>query len=83
METELLIIKRRDRYVRVGENDYSFVGLDKASVFPLDNIHMAREHLKALQERGDEDAVLFILKLNEEPYACGSPGGNSAKKEVK
>ena len=65
---ELLIIKNNTEYVRVKEDTYLFVGLDKASVFPLERIETVRGHIKNLQARGFEHASIYRLKLSEEPY---------------
>ena len=43
---ELLIIKHKDTYVRVKDAAYFWVGLDKASVFPLEKLETVREHVQ-------------------------------------
>ena len=65
---ELLIIKSTSEYVRVTDDAYLFVGLDRASVFPLEKLETARGHLKKLQDQGFEHASIYKLKLSEEPY---------------
>jgi len=65
---ELLIIKNKTEYIRVKEDTYLFVGLDKASVFPLEKIQTVREHIKNLQTQGFKHASIYRLKLIEEPY---------------
>lgn len=65
---ELLIIKNLNEYVRVREGAYLFVGLDKASVFPLEKIETVQGHIKKLQGRGFEHISIYRLKLSEEPY---------------
>ena len=65
---ELLIMKDGKEYVQVKEDTYLFVGLDKASVFPLEKIEMVQGHIKKLQDRGFEHVSIYRLKLSEEPY---------------
>ena len=65
---ELLIMKNQTEYVRIKEDHYLFVGLDKASVFPLEKIETVREHIKTLQARGFKHVSIYKLKLIEEPY---------------
>jgi len=65
---ELLIIKHKNAYIRVKGADYLWVGLDKASVFPFEQLQMVREHVKTLQDQGFEQVAIHKLKLSEEPY---------------
>jgi hypothetical protein len=65
---ELLIMKNKTEYIRVKEDTYLFVGLDKASVFPLEKIDVVRGHMKNLQARGFMHVSIYRLKLSEEPY---------------
>jgi len=65
---ELLIMKNKTEYVRVKEDTYLFVGLDKASVFPLEKIEAVRGHIKNLQVQGYRHVSIYRLKLIEEPY---------------
>jgi hypothetical protein len=65
---ELLIMKNNDEYVRVKEDAYLFVGLDKASVFPLEKLTTVQGHIKKLQDQGFEHVSIHRLKLIEEPY---------------
>jgi hypothetical protein len=65
---ELLIIKNETEYVRVKGDAYLFVGLDKASVFPLEKIETVKGHLQKLQTRGFKHVSIYRLKLIEEPY---------------
>ena len=65
---ELLIMKNNNEYVRVKEDAYLFVGLDKASVFPLEKIETVQRHINKLQAQGFKHASLYRLKLIEEPY---------------
>lgn len=65
---ELLIMKNKTEYVRVKEDTYLFVGLDKASVFPLEKIETVRRHMKKLKASGFDHVSIYRLKLSEEPY---------------
>jgi hypothetical protein len=65
---ELLIMKSKTEYVRVKEDAYLLVGLDKASVFPLEKIETVRGHIKNLQVQGYKHVSIYRLKLTEEPY---------------
>ena len=65
---ELLIMKNKTEYVRVKEDTYLFVGLDKASVFPLEKLETVQGHIKKLQGQGFEHNSIYRLKLSEEPY---------------
>ena len=65
---ELLIMKNKNEYVRVKEDAYLFVGLDKASVFPLEKLETVQGHIKKLQDQGFEHVAIYKLKLIEEPY---------------
>ncbi len=65
---ELLIIKNKTEYVRVKGDTYRFVGLDKASVFPLEKIDLVQGHIQNLHAQGFKHASIYRLKLIEEPY---------------
>ena len=65
---ELLIMKNRSEYVRAREDAYLFVGLDKASVFPLEKLESVQGHIKKLQGQGFDHVSIYRLKLSEEPY---------------
>lgn len=71
---ELLIIKKAHTYVRVKDGDYFFVGLDKASVFPMEMLETVGEHIGNLRRRGFEDVAIYRLTMTEEPFsATGLP----------
>jgi len=65
---ELLIMKNKTEYVRVKGDAYLFVGLDKASVFPLEKLTTVQGHIKKLQDQGFEHVAIYRLKLTEQPY---------------
>ena len=56
---ELLIMKNKTEYVRVKGDAYLFVGLDKASVFPLEKLTTVRGHIKKLQDQGFEHVAIL------------------------
>ncbi len=63
---ELLIIKSNDHYLRVRPDEFLLVGLDKASVFPMNRL----DHVKTLEQkartRGHKDVRIKKLILSEE-----------------
>lgn len=65
---ELLIIKNGQAYIRCINNEYIEVKLDKASVFPLDQIEQVKNHLAALRQKGFAQACLKKLVLTEEDF---------------
>lgn len=67
METELLIIKTENRYVRVKSSEYLICGLDKASVFPMEKLETVREHAAAAAEQLGGAPRIYKLILREEP----------------
>ncbi len=68
MKTELLIIKNNDDYIKIEKNQYICCSLDKASVFPVDEIRVVREHISRLKESGFDDASVYKLVLTETPF---------------
>jgi hypothetical protein len=65
---ELLIIKSGNEYVRIKEDADLLVGLDKASVFPLERLETVQAHIGKLREQGFENLRIYKLKLSEEPF---------------
>ena len=63
--TELLIVKSGDRYVRFKNSTALVVDLEKASVFPLDQIDTLQEKIRQF---GLETACIKKLILTEEDY---------------
>ena len=63
---ELLILKSGTTYIRVKEKQFLLVGLDKASVFPMDQITQVREHEAQLKTQGFESVRIKRLILSEE-----------------
>ncbi|MDJ0831468.1 MAG: hypothetical protein QNI92_16565 [Desulfobacterales bacterium] len=65
---ELLILKSGNDYIRVTEAQFMPCGLDKASVFPMNQVQSVKSHLSRLKQYGFSDAAIFKLKLEEEPF---------------
>jgi len=63
---ELLILKSGTAYIRVRENQFFLVGLDKASVFPMDQITRVKEYETQLKTLGFESVCIKKLILSEE-----------------
>ena len=66
METELLIIKIGNDYIRVKEELYSVCGLDKASVFPMEKLETVKEHVTSMEKNHGWKATIRRLILKEE-----------------
>ena len=49
---ELLILKSGTRYIRVKEHQFLQVTLDKASVFPMDQMPLVKEYEARLKTNG-------------------------------
>jgi hypothetical protein len=65
---ELLILKSGEDYIRIDDKRYSKCGLDKASVFPLDQVEKVAFHLAELRKLHLVDAAIVKLILEEKPY---------------
>ena len=48
---KLLIIKSGKNYIRFKDHDYILVTIDKASVFPMDQIKVVQKHAFHIQDR--------------------------------
>lgn len=66
---ELLILKAEKNYIRVKDGDYLRVGLDKASVFPMDRLPDVRAHESRLNDSGFHGVCVKKLILTEEDLA--------------
>ncbi len=62
---ELLILKSNTTYIRVKENQFLRVSLDKASVFPMDKINLVKEYKAQLKTQGFESVGIKKLILSE------------------
>lgn len=63
---ELLILKSDQAYIRFKDNGYLLVKLDKASVFPIDQMELVRMHERRLKEKGFLNVCIKKLVLTEE-----------------
>lgn len=66
---ELLILKHNDRYIRFKDREYLRVNLDKASVFPLDQLDTVKDHERELVRQGFIDVQIRKLILIEEAFS--------------
>ncbi len=66
METQLLIIKTGEAYIRVKEGEYGVCGLDKASVFPMEKLETVKAHVAAMEKVHGWPGVIHRLILREE-----------------
>lgn len=62
---ELLILKSGNAYIRVKEGQFLRVGLDKASVFPMDQMDLVKTHEAHLKTQGFESIKIKKLVLSE------------------
>ena len=63
---ELLILKSGEKYIRIKDDQYLPVRLEKASVFPLDQLVEVRQHENRLKVDGFADVCIKKLILTEE-----------------
>lgn len=63
---DLLIIKTGDRYLRTSTDDFEAVNLDKASVFPMEQLERARGLVGRAETQGFKDLCIKKLVLTEE-----------------
>jgi hypothetical protein len=64
---KLLIIKAGSDYFRFTEDGHMTCSLQKASVYPLDKLGLARENCSRLQQLGI-DAQLYLLNITEKRF---------------
>ncbi|SMC37898.1 hypothetical protein SAMN02746065_101235 [Desulfocicer vacuolatum DSM 3385] len=69
METQLLIIKNGNDYIRVKEDHFLVCGLDKASVFPMNKLEIVKAHVVAMEKEHGWQGRIHRLILREEPLA--------------
>lgn len=65
---ELLIIRSANQYIRVKNGEYLRVSLDKASVFPLQNLDVVHQHVEAAKAAGLSEIHLKKLVLTEKDF---------------
>jgi hypothetical protein len=64
---QLLIKKTGNEYIRIKDGSYDAVGLDKASVFPWEQLAQAKDQLADVRNHGFPKAALYRLTLTETP----------------
>ena len=64
---ELIILKSDEDYIRVKDATYLCVAMDKASVFPMDQLAMVETHAGALEKQGYPKVAIKKLVISEEP----------------
>lgn len=62
---ELLIIKSGKDYIRFKDNSYLTVQLDKASVFPMNQMKVVQQHEFHIKEQGFTNVCIKKLILTE------------------
>ena len=62
---ELLILKSDNDYIRVKDNRFLRVTIDKASVFPMDQIALVKAHEARLKRSGFASVHINRLILTE------------------
>jgi len=63
---ELLIIKTGTQYLRIKPSEFLKVGLDKASVFPMDRLAHVKELVEQATAKGILEVRIKKLILTEE-----------------
>ncbi len=63
---ELLILKSGQDYIRFKDDTCLLVKLEKASVFPFDQMDVVRQHESRLIKQGFENVCIKKLVLSEE-----------------
>jgi len=66
--SKLLIIKSARGYLRFVEKTFSFTDLNKASVYPFEQISDIKEKIVFLHNEGIKDAQIRLLTIIEEPF---------------
>lgn len=62
----MLILKSGQDYIRFKDKEYLRVSLDKASVFPLDQMEVVQQHESSLKLKGFDPVCIKKLVLTEE-----------------
>ncbi len=64
---ELLVIKNGTDYIRIKDGTFSAVGLEKASVFPLDRLAYVNDQLADVRAGEFPQAAIHLLTITETP----------------
>jgi hypothetical protein len=62
---ELLVIKTGSEYIRIKKEACLAVGMDKASVFPLDQLALVKKQLADMRAGLFPDAAIHKLSITE------------------
>ena len=73
---DLLIIKTGEEYIRFKDKEYIPCRLDKASVFPMEQLETVKNHHQKLQNSHFKDVSIRKLILSEEPFDISHTGEN-------
>ena len=65
---KLIIIKSGEDYIRVKNERFYLVRLDKASVFPVDQLELVRRYQENLVREGFKTISLKALIISEEEF---------------
>lgn len=65
---DLLIIKTGEAYIRFKNNEYFSCPLDKASVFPMEQLETVKNHLQKLKDSCFKQVSIRKLVLSEEAF---------------
>jgi len=71
---DLLIIKTGAEYIRFKDNKYIPCRLDKASVFPMEQLETVKDHLQKLQNSNFKQVSIRKLILSEEAFDIETKG---------
>ena len=63
---ELLVVKSGDNYIRIKEDEYVCCGLDRASVFPVEQSDRVKEYVRELHSRDFEQVSVKKLVITQE-----------------
>ena len=63
---ELLIMKTGKDYIRIKDDNYFIVKLDKASVFPFEKLDLVKDHESRLKSQKFNNICIKKLILTEE-----------------
>ncbi|MCP4021718.1 MAG: hypothetical protein GY729_07740 [Desulfobacteraceae bacterium] len=65
----LLLIKSGQDYIRIKDDEYLLSDMDKASVFPLNQINVVKSHVDQLNNLSFTDICVKKLVISEEDFA--------------
>ncbi|MBT4286026.1 MAG: hypothetical protein HOD92_01720 [Deltaproteobacteria bacterium] len=75
---DLLIIKTGEQYIRFKNNAYFPCQLDKATVFPMEQLETVKNHLRKLENGNFKQVSVRKLILSEEAFDI-EPTGDKIK----